>query len=73
MASTIVIVSSYPPRVCSIAAFCKEAREFIAEANPKKEVLVVSHTDGRGDGVLPLIEMNRADWWKVAARRINDL
>ena len=73
MTSSIVMVSSYPPRVCRVASFCEEAREFIAKANPKREVLVVSHTDGRGDNVLPLINMKRADWWKTIARRINDL
>lgn len=73
MTSSIVMVSSYPPRVCRVASFCDEAREFIAKANPKREVMVVSHTDGRGENVLPLINLKRADWWKTIARRINDL
>jgi len=73
VSSAIVMVSSYPPRVCRVASFCEEAREFIAGANPRHEVLVVSLTDGRGDGVLPIIDTRRADWWKTAARRINDM
>jgi len=57
----IVIISSYPPRLCGIATFAEEAREFIKKANPDKDVLVISHTDGEGEGVFPLIEINRYD------------
>ena len=49
----IVMVSSYPPRLCGIGTFCEEAREFIQKHNPDREVLVISHTDGAGDGVFP--------------------
>lgn len=69
----IVMVSSYPPRLCGIATFTEEAREFIQKANPGREVLVISHTDGRGEGVLPIIDMSRRDWWKLVARQIQDL
>ena len=69
----IVLVSSYPPRLCGIATFCEEAREFIQKANPDRRVLVVSHTDGAGPGVYPLIDMSRVDWWKPAAEKIAKL
>jgi glycosyltransferase involved in cell wall biosynthesis len=69
----IVMVSSYPPRLCGIGTFTEEAREFIQNANPKREVLVVSHTDGQGEGVLPLIDMSRQDWWRPVADAIEQL
>ncbi|QBH13590.1 hypothetical protein DO021_15380 [Desulfobacter hydrogenophilus] len=69
----IVMVSSYPPRLCGIATFCEEAREFIQKANPNREVLVISHTDGQGEGVFPLIDMTRRDWWWPVAKKIEKL
>lgn len=72
-AKPIVMVSSYPPRLCGIATFCEEAREFIQKANPDREVLVISHTDGRGEGVFPLIDMSRSDWWHPVAKKIEEL
>lgn len=69
----IVMVSSYPPRLCGIGTFCEEAREFIQKANPQRQVLVISHSDGAGEGVFPLINMERADWWRPVARKIEEL
>jgi 1,2-diacylglycerol 3-alpha-glucosyltransferase len=69
----IVMISSYPPRLCGIATFCEEAREFIQNANTDREVLVISHTDGAGKGVFPLIDITRSDWWKPVAREIERL
>jgi len=69
----IVMISSYPPRLCGIATFCEEAREFIEKANPGREVLVISHTDGDGDGVIPIMEINRPDWWAPVVKEINRL
>ncbi len=69
----IVMVSSYPPRLCGIATFTEEAREFIKKANPERDVIVVSHSDGEGEGVYPVIEINRPDWWKPVARLIEKL
>jgi glycosyltransferase involved in cell wall biosynthesis len=66
----IVMVSSYPPRRCGIATFCEEAREFISGRHPDREVLVVSHTDGCGEGVEPVIDMSRHDWWRAASEKI---
>ena len=69
----IVMISSYPPRLCGIATFVEEAREFIQKANPEREVLVISHTDGQGQGVFPIIDMSRRDWWKTVARKVYQL
>jgi len=69
----IVMISSYPPRLCGIATFCEEAREFIQKANPDREVVVISHTDGAGEGVFPIIDMTRSDWWKPVADRVEKL
>ena len=69
----ICMVSSYPPRLCGIGTFTEEAREFIARANPEREVVVVSHTDGAGEGVFPIIDMQRADWWRPVVEKIRAL
>lgn len=69
----IVMISSYPPRLCGIATFCEEAREFIMKANPDRPVLVISHLDGEGEGVYPLIDLDRRDWWKPVAELVKDL
>jgi len=73
MPAPIVMISSYPPRLCGIATFCEEAREFIKKHNPMRDVLVISHTDGAGDGVIPLIDMSKRDWWKPVAAEIHKL
>ncbi len=73
MQSPIVMVSSYPPRLCGIGTFCEEAREFIQKHNPDREVLVISHTDGKGDGVFPLIDMSKRNWWAPVAEKIHEL
>lgn len=69
----IVLISSYPPRLCGIATFCEEAREFIQKHNPDREVLVISHIDGAGEGVIPIIDMARHDWWKAVAQKIKEI
>ncbi len=73
MAKPIVMISSYPPRLCGIATFCEEAREFIQKQHPERDVLVISHADGEGEGVIPLIDMTRHDWWKPVADEIHKL
>ncbi len=67
------MISSYPPRYCGIGTFAEEAREFIKKANPKRQVLVISHTDGEGEGVFPLIDMTNRNWWKTVAEKVNKL
>ena len=69
----IVLVSSYYPRLCGIATFCEEAREFIKKANPEREVLVISHTDGSGKGVYPIIDTSNRFWWRPAAEKIKKI
>ena len=73
MPDPIVMVSSYPPRLCGIATFCEEAREFIQKAHPNREVLVISHLDGEGEGVYPIIDMSKRAWWKPVAEKIHQL
>jgi 1,2-diacylglycerol 3-alpha-glucosyltransferase len=69
----IVLVSSYYPRFCGIATFCEEAREFIKKANPEREVLVISHTDGSGKGVYPIIDTSNRFWWRPVAEKIKKI
>jgi 1,2-diacylglycerol 3-alpha-glucosyltransferase len=69
----IIMISSYPPRLCGIATFAEEAREFIQKANPGREVLVISHIDGQGAGVFPIIDVSKVDWWKTVARKVYEL
>ncbi len=69
----IVLVSSYYPRLCGIATFCEEAWEFIRKANPAREVLVISHTDGSGKGVYPIIDTSNRFWWKPVAEKIKKI
>jgi 1,2-diacylglycerol 3-alpha-glucosyltransferase len=69
----IVMISSYPPRLCGIGTFAEEAREFIQKANPGRQVLVISHTDGQGEGVLPIIDISKRDWWKTVAGKVDEL
>ena len=71
--SPIVLVSSYYPRLCGIATFCEEAREFIQKANPERKVLVISHTDGSGKGVYPIINTSNRFWWRPVAEKIKKL
>ena len=73
MPSPIVMISSYPPRLCGIATFCEEAREFIQQHHPDRDVLVVSHLDGQGDGVFPIIDITRRDWWRAVADKVHSL
>jgi len=69
----IVMISSWPPRLCGIATFAEEAREFIQKHNPGRDVLVISHVDGEGEGVFPLINMSRRDWWMPVVKKIETL
>ncbi|HOF17314.1 MAG TPA: hypothetical protein PK082_00255, partial [Phycisphaerae bacterium] len=73
MPAPIVMISSYPPRLCGIGTFCEEAREFIRKHNPDRDVLVISHTDGEGDGVFPIIDTSRQSWWRPVAEKVHQL
>ena len=67
------MISSYPPRLCGIGTFCEEAREFIQKHNPHRDVLVISHNDGEGEGVFPLIDMSQRNWWTPVADKVHQL
>ncbi len=67
------MISSYPPRLCGIGTFCEEAREFIQKHNPDRDVLVISHTDGEGKGVLPIMDITKRDWWRAVADKVHEL
>ena len=69
----IVMISSYTPRLCGIATFAEEAREFIQKIYPNRDVLVISHIDGEGEGVFPLIDMKNRFWWKPVVKKIKKL
>jgi len=73
MSAPIVMISSYPPRLCGIGTFCEEAREFIQKHNPNRDVLVISHTDGAGEGVFPVMDTSRRNWWQAVADKVHDL
>jgi glycosyltransferase involved in cell wall biosynthesis len=59
--------------LCGIGTFCEEAREFIRARNPDREVLVIAHTDGEGEGVFPLIDITQRSWWRTIAEKIHEL
>ena len=69
----IVMISSYPPRACGIATFAEEAREFIQKRHPEREVLVISHTDGGGDGVFPIMDIDKPRWYEPVAKKVAEL
>ncbi len=72
-ADPIVLISSFPPRTDHVASFCEEAREFIRRQNPGRPVLVISHVEARGEGVLPLIDTSLRKWWRPVAARLDEL
>jgi glycosyltransferase involved in cell wall biosynthesis len=69
----LVIVSSYPPRKCGIATFTEEALEFIRYHMPERPIHIISHLDGRGPNVHPILDQRDPDWYRVVARRIAEL
>ncbi|HAU38031.1 MAG TPA: hypothetical protein DCX07_09995 [Phycisphaerales bacterium] len=73
MPAPIVMISSYPPKLCGIGTFCEEAREFIRKHNPDRDVLVISHTDGEGEGVFPIIDTSHQSWWRPVAEKVHQL
>ncbi len=74
----LVMVSSFPPRLCGIGTFAEEALEFIHKAMPERPVVVVTHTDG-GDGIHseyefhPIIDLSRPDWYVPVAEKLHEL
>jgi len=74
----LVMVSSFPPRLCGIGTFAEEALEFIHKVVPDRPIAVVTHTDG-GDGqhsdyaFHPVIDLSRPDWYQPVAKKIHEL
>ncbi len=74
----LVMVSSFPPRLCGIGTFAEEALEFIHKAMPDRPIAIVTHPDG-GDGVHPeyefhrVIDLSRPDWYVPVAEKIREL
>ncbi|HEY7419136.1 MAG TPA: hypothetical protein VH593_28395, partial [Ktedonobacteraceae bacterium] len=58
----LVVVSSYPPRKCGIATFTEEALEFVRANLPERPVHIVSHLDGQGPNVHPILDQQDPDW-----------
>jgi glycosyltransferase involved in cell wall biosynthesis len=67
------MVSSWPPRKCGIATFAEEALEFIARHEPDRPTYVISHTDGTGANVFPIMDISRADWYAPVAEKVREL
>src|SRR4030042_1488076 len=59
----LVMISSWPPRLCGIATFAEEAVEFLQRAQPDREIHIVSHTDGAGAKVHPVIDLSDPQWY----------
>ncbi len=58
----LVVVSSYPPRKCGIATFIEEALEFVRAHLPERPIHIVSHLDGQGPNVHPILNQEDPDW-----------
>lgn len=69
----IVMISSWPPRKCGIGTFAEEALEFIQKQEPDRPTCTISHTDGEGETVFPLIDMEREDWYEPVAEKVHEL
>jgi glycosyltransferase involved in cell wall biosynthesis len=67
------MISSWPPRMCGIATFAEEALEFIVKTEPERPTHVISHTDGEGDNVHPVIDMGREDWYRPVVEKVREL
>ena len=67
----LVMVSSHVPRKCGIATFTEEALEFIRHHMPGRPVHVISHLDGRGRNVHPIIDQRDPEWYVPVARLVH--
>ena len=59
----LVVISSYVPRKCGIATFTEEAIEFIRRHMPDRPIHIISHLDGRGSNVHPIIDQRDPEWY----------
>jgi len=73
MKKPIIMISSWVPRLCGIATFAEEASEFVKKANPDREFYVISHTDGAGKNVFPIIDMSNKNWHEQVFKKIKEL
>ena len=73
MIKSLVMISSWPPRLCGIATFAEEAVEFIRKEQPERQVFVISHIDGQGTNVFPLIDLKRKDWYVPVVEKIKEI
>ncbi len=69
----IVMITSWPPRLCGIATFAEEAVEFIKKACPKRPLYIISHTDGKGEFVKPVLDLSRKDWYIPVVETVKEL
>ncbi len=69
----IVMMSCVAPRLCAAAAACTGIRPHIAREVAPAEVLVIAPLDGQGEGVVPIMDFRRPDWWHPVAYRIKSL
>jgi len=69
----IVMITSWPPRLCGIATFAEEAVEFLRKAAPERKVYIISHTDGEGEFVKPIIDMSCKDWYLPVVGAIREI
>ncbi|MCC6443961.1 MAG: hypothetical protein IT210_10965 [Armatimonadetes bacterium] len=69
----IVMISSWPPRKCGIGTFTEEAVEFIRKHEPERQVHILSHIDGEGENVHPIIDLKNPRWYEPVAERIVEI
>lgn len=69
----LVVISSYVPRKCGIATFTEEALEFIRGHMPWRPIHIISHLDGRGHNVHPIIDQNDPEWYRPVAELVHQL
>ena len=67
------MISSWPPRLCGIATFAEEAVEFIKKSQPERPVYIISHTDGEGEGVYPIIDISKQNWYRPVVEKVRKL
>jgi 1,2-diacylglycerol 3-alpha-glucosyltransferase len=69
----LVVVSSYPPRKCGIATFTEEAMEFVRAHLPERPIHIVSHLDGEGPHVHPILDQSDPTWPETVSAAIQQL
>ena len=69
----LVVISSYVPRKCGIATFTEEALEFIGRHMPDRPIHIISHLDGRGPNVHPIIDQRDPFWYLPVAHLVREL